>query len=138
MFISAIVSTAAMFCLPNRLSACSIFCFLVPSSYCLSNNDKHQERVTCTAAPGQLLLQVWLSRTCQAEIQAQSYTTAPALQFTLATSSQCIAKRSGCKFQLLSEMELMSQEVRCGMVPYASWSARSVRGPPSQTQSQFF
>lgn len=27
-------------------------------------NDKHRERVTCTAAPGQLLLQVWLSRTC--------------------------------------------------------------------------
>lgn len=36
------------------LSACSIFHFLVPSSYCLSDNDKHQERVICTSVPGQL------------------------------------------------------------------------------------
>lgn len=62
-FLSAIICAAAVFCSPNRLSAHRIFFFLVPSSHCLGNNDKQQERVTCAAVPGQLLSQVWLSRT---------------------------------------------------------------------------
>lgn len=63
MLISAISCTAAIVSSPNWLSARKIFFLLVPSSYCLRNNDKHQERVTCATVPGQLLSQVWLSRT---------------------------------------------------------------------------
>lgn len=110
--VSAITSTAAVFCLPSRSSACSTFWSHLPSIIALGMmRNIRRGLVTCTAARGQLLLWAWLSRTywfCFWPVRNSGSVIKNCACTAVCFGYIITAQRSGCKFKLCSEMEHVS------------------------------